>query len=338
MALLPPSSDLTGASVTEGGFKAALTTLRVFLNDLLGADSANKVAARAALGVALNGTVAKSAAYTAVAADCGKVINCTTGTFTITLTSALALGDGWNVSVANTGTGEITINTSLSQLIDGAASVKVPAGSSKLVYCTGTQFATVGGGGGDGSPVGATMDFVGSSAPNGWVMASGRTIGNASSGATERANADCYNLFVLLWQSMANAQAPVVGGRGASADADWSANKAITLPDARGRVVAGKDNMGGATASRLTSAGSGIDGTTLGAAGGTQTHTLTAVQSGLPSHSHTYSSPIGVSAGYGSGAYISMASATTGAAGGTSASQAHQNTQPTLVLNKIIKL
>lgn len=54
----------------------------------------------------------------------------------------------------------------------------------------------------------------------------------------------------------------------------------FNLPDCRGRVVAKKDNMGGSTASRLTSAGSGITGTTLGAAGGGQTVTL--AQSDLP--------------------------------------------------------
>lgn len=57
------------------------------------------------------------------------------------------------------------------------------------------------------------------------------------------------------------------------------------LPDLRGRVVVGKDNMGGAgAANRITDAGSGINGTQLGAAGGTQTHTLTAQQ--IPSHNH----------------------------------------------------
>jgi microcystin-dependent protein len=42
----------------------------------------------------------------------------------------------------------------------------------------------------------------------------------------------------------------------------------FNLPDLRGRVVAGKDDMGGSAASRITNAGSSIVGTTLGAAGG----------------------------------------------------------------------
>ena len=174
------------------------------------------------------------------------------------------------------------------------------------------------------------------------MLASGRTIGSAASSATERANDDCYALFVLLWNSLANSEAAVSGGRGANADSDWSANKTIALPDLRGRVTAGKDNMGGTTASRLTSAGSGITGTTLGVAGGTETHTLTAGQSGLPSHSHsltaTYISAAFANRSAGGGSDVSYAAGTSGSAGGTSASSAHQNTQPTYIVNKIIKL
>src|SRR5258708_1610023 len=47
----------------------------------------------------------------------------------------------------------------------------------------------------------------------------------------------------LLWNSWADAQAPVSSGRGASAAADFAAHKTITLPDLRGRVVAGLDNL-----------------------------------------------------------------------------------------------
>lgn len=338
MATLPPSSDFTGASVTEGGFKSAITTLRSYLNDLFGSDSSNKALARETLAVPISGTTAKTGTYTAVAADCGQVLNCT-GTWTLTLTSAVTLGDGWNVAVANTGSGTITINTSLSQLIDGATSTTVLAGQTKLIHCTGAQFVTVGGE--SGAVTGTISDYIGIMAPTGYVLADGKTIGSASSSGN-RANDDCYALFKLLWDSMANSEAAVSGGRGANADSDWSANKTIALPDLRGRVTAGKDNMGGTTASRLTSAGSGITGTTLGVAGGTETHTLTAGQSGLPSHSHpltaTYISgavPDRSSAG---GTDVSYAAGTSGSAGGTSASSAHQNTQPTFVVNKIIKL
>lgn len=54
-------------------------------------------------------------------------------------------------------------------------------------------------------------------------------------------------------------------------------------PDIRGRSFFGLDNMGGTAANRITSGGSGIAGATVGAAGGTETHTLTRLQ--LPSTS-----------------------------------------------------
>lgn len=109
----------------------------------------------------------------------------------------------------------------------------------------------------------------------------------------------------------------------------------FNVPDCRGRVPAGKDNMGGVAASRLTTAGSGVDGATLGASGGAQTHTLTANQ--MPSHTHNY---VGGANAAGTG--------TTGAAGqsangyvmatlGAGFDQAHNNTQPTIITNYIIK-
>jgi microcystin-dependent protein len=194
------------------------------------------------------------------------------------------------------------------------------------------------------APTGSVFDYVGSTAPTGYVLLSGRTIGNASSGGTERANADTQTLFELLWNSMTNTEAPVSGGRGASASADFAANKTITLPDARGRVIAGKDNMGGTTASRMTSGGSGITGTTLGTSGGTETHTLTIAQ--LASHNHAENvGQLSQAAYKGQGwdtgiqltgdASVASGRLTTDSSGSGSA---HQNTQPTLVLNKIIKL
>lgn len=142
-----------------------------------------------------------------------------------------------------------------------------------------------GGGGGGGGVIdpttifqtGAFMQFYGTGILTGWVRCNGRTIGNASSGATERANSDTQALYGYLWGADSNLA--VAGGRGASAVADFSANKTLALPDCRGRVVAGLDDMGNSAAGRLTS-GFFASPTTLGAAGGTQSQTL--VTSNLP--------------------------------------------------------
>ncbi len=63
----------------------------------------------------------------------------------------------------------------------------------------------------------------------------------------------------------------------------------FNLPDLRGYLLAGKDDMGGAAASRITAGASGIDGAVLGAAGGAQTVTLITAQ--MPAHGHGVSDP-----------------------------------------------
>jgi microcystin-dependent protein len=118
----------------------------------------------------------------------------------------------------------------------------------------------------------------------GWVRANGRSIGSSSSGASERANADTEALFLHLWAKDPNLT--VLPSRGASAAADWAANKTIALPDFRGRAITGLDDMGN-TAAGLLSGVSFTSGsaTTLGAKAGVSTVTLTTAQ--MPAHSHT---------------------------------------------------
>ena len=118
-----------------------------------------------------------------------------------------------------------------------------------------------------GVPVGAVFDYAATTPPAGYLLAFG-TIGTTGSGASNRANPDQINLFTLIWNNWANAQAPVSGGRGASAAADFAAAKTIAIPDLRGRVVAGLDNMGGVAAGRLTSTSMSPNATTMGATGG----------------------------------------------------------------------
>lgn len=84
-------------------------------------------------------------------------------------------------------------------------------------------------------------------APAGWVISDGGTIGSAASGATNRANADTSALFTLLWNGTLNAVLPIQDAagaasvRGASAAADYAANKRLPLPDLRGVVIRGLD-------------------------------------------------------------------------------------------------
>lgn len=118
------------------------------------------------------------------------------------------------------------------------------------------------------------MDVSGTLA--GFVRDNGRTIGSATSGATERANADCSALYTYLWTTYSNTICPVTGGRGLSAPADFSANKPIQLPDKRGFVPGGLDDMGNSAAGQYTGVPV-ISGsvTTAGSLIGESKHTLT---------------------------------------------------------------
>jgi hypothetical protein len=145
----------------------------------------------------------------------------------------------------------------------------------------------------------------------GFVRCNGRTIGNASSGATERANADTEDLFTFLWNKIADAQAAVSTGRGASAAADFAANKTITLLDGRASFLGGLDTMGNTAASRFPSSvpTTSGDGETPGSVIGLNTHTLQITE--LAAHTHG----VGTYATASNGAHTHSVSGTTGEAG-----------------------
>ena len=118
----------------------------------------------------------------------------------------------------------------------------------------------------------------------------------------------------------------------------------FNIPDLRGRVIAGQDDMGGPSANRLTNPAStinGINGDGLGNVGGHETHLNTAAQSGLPNHSHTISVSVpGLAGGTRLDKIItntSTSNPTSVTSSGQIASSAHNNVQPTIILNYIIK-
>ena len=94
------------------------------------------------------------------------------------------------------------------------------------------------------TPSGVIVPFAGSNAPSGWLLCAGQAVSR-----TQYAG-----LFLTISTTYG-------AGDGSTT---------FNLPDLRGRTIAGVDNMGGSAASRLTSGVSGINATTLGAAGGVE--------------------------------------------------------------------
>jgi hypothetical protein len=166
-------------------------------------------------------------------------------------------------------------------LADGLIHIRLTDSSGVVQVDTTMQVLgpSSGGGGGGGTVDPTTILATGDekfrydNAPlAGWVRENGLTIGNATSGATERANADTQNLFVYLWGKDQNLA--VSGGRGANALADYNASKALTLPDMRGRTAVALADMGN-TASSVLGSPYCSSPTTLGFACGNQSATLT---------------------------------------------------------------
>ena len=156
-------------------------------------------------------------------------------------------------------------------------------------------------------PVGVVVPFAGSTSPAGWQLCYGQAISRTT----------YAGLFATISTTYG------------SGDGSTTFN----VPDLRGRTVGGKDDMGGTAANILTATVLNF-ANTLGAIGGTQTHTMTTAE--MPSHTHgmgnTKSTVGGTGIYFGQGADVQgQTSASTGGGG------AHLNTQPTIVLNYIIK-
>lgn len=192
-------------------------------------------------------------------------------------------GGTWVIRNATTG------NYSVTCKLSGSDGTEIAQGTQQTVYCDGSDILPAGAtSNATNIPTGSLQAYLLGTAPSGWVLANGTTIGNASSNSSQRANADTEDLFVSLWDNFSNTLLPIYDSagsatsRGASGAADFAANKRLTLPDLRGRAFFGVDNMGSTAAGRL---GAVItNDTTLGATGGTETNTIS--EANLPAHTH----------------------------------------------------
>lgn len=165
-----------------------------------------------------------------------------------------------------------------------------------------------------GTPSGAVQMFAGSSAPSGWLLCYGQAVDRTTYADLFTAISTTYGV-----------------GDGSTT---------FNLPDLRGRVPGGLDNMGGSSANRITD----VAADSLGGNMGAETHELTTGE--LAAHAHgpdaldlivsraaSGTGAIGLNTG-GAASVFSQAATTAS----TGSNTAHNNVQPTLFMNFIIKV
>ncbi len=88
--------------------------------------------------------VAKNIGFTPTIADRGTVFDCTSGTFTVSLPAAAAVGSGYHIVIHNNGIGVITIDPNASEQIAGESFVdttyRLSGGRSVVIVCDGSRW------------------------------------------------------------------------------------------------------------------------------------------------------------------------------------------------------
>jgi microcystin-dependent protein len=227
--------------------------------------------------------------------------NVVTGKLAINATAVSSTAAELNLLDGDTSVGSsITVADADGVVVNDGGTMKTIPASDIKTYASGNSLV----------PSGALMPYAGASAPTGFLLCHGQAVSRTT-------YSDLFSAISTTYGS----------GDGSST---------FTLPDLRGRVVAGQDDMGGASANRLTDQTGGLNGDTLGDTGGSETHTLTTAQ--MPAHTHTVAAQQQVGGDStnrgGSGQLGAAATITSSSTGGDGA---HNNVQPTIILNYIIK-
>lgn len=161
-----------------------------------------------------------------------------------------------------------------------------------------------------GVPIGSVLDYAGGTAPATYLLCFGQTVSRTD--------------FALLFAA--------IGTSYGAGDGSLTFN----VPDFRGRVGAGKDDMGGTPASRLTGTAGGVNGAALGQVGGAQTHVLTVAE--LAAHAHLLDGVTGfANNGGGPAGATDVGSSSSNVTQPNGSNSPHNNVQPTIIMNKIIK-
>lgn len=227
-----------------------------------------------------------------------------------------------------------TFNMNGARIINMGAPISGQDGANKAYVDAALGVGSVGN---DFLPAGMMVPYPSDSPPAGWLLCNGSTVGNAISGA-DNASDDYEDLFNLLKEIDPN-----LGTE------DFATGDVVYLPDMRGRAAVGVD----ATATVVTSG----DASSLGASFGESAIALTEAE--MPVHTHSGSTSVAgdhthVYYGYGGGSskngcctpWDSPKPQNTNIAGAHShvltinssgGGEAHENMQPSLAMNWIIK-
>ena len=154
-------------------------------------------------------------------------------------------------------------------------------------------------------PSGVIMPYAGIEAPEGWVLCAGQEVSRTE--------------FSTLYETIGE----LYGG----GDGETTFN----LPDLRGRMPLGRDNMAGTSADRVVNEAAD----SLGADAGEEKHTLTVDE--MPNHNHTITARLGTGNAYLATGNYDPSLAMTKSTNYTGGDQPHNNMPPYLTLNYIIK-
>jgi hypothetical protein len=134
---VPPALPQAPVQYTRVYVDKLNNVLRLYFNRL---DSAIQAILEFVAGVSVNEYIAVTGAYTITTTDF--LVECTSGTFAVTLPSAAALV-GYSFQVKNSGTGTITVTPDGSETIDGATTKDLVQYDAMKIMSNGTNWIIV---------------------------------------------------------------------------------------------------------------------------------------------------------------------------------------------------